>query len=150
ENPELALAAREAGITFIGPSKEALDMAGNKVAAKQYAIDAGVPVLRSTDPTTDIDALIARADEIGYPVFAKAVRGGGGRARCRVEKREVLRDAIEGARREAESAFRDATVFIEQAVLRPRHIAGQVLADRPGECVHLFERDCSVPRRHQK
>ena len=150
ENPELAEAARDNGITFIGPSKEALEMAGNKVAAKEHAIAAGVPVLKSTPPTTDIEALVAGAEEIGYPVFAKAVAGGGGRGMRRVEKPEQLREALEAAMREADSAFGDPTMFIEQAVLRPRHIEVQVLADSTGETVHLFERDCSVQRRHQK
>lgn len=150
ENPDLAAAAAEAGITFIGPGAQALEMAGNKVAAKEHAIAAGVPVLRSTPPTTDIDSLLKGADEIGYPVFAKAVAGGGGRGMRRVERKEDLRDALESAMREAESAFGDPTMFIEQAVLRPRHIEVQVLADHTGEVVHLFERDCSVQRRHQK
>ncbi|KTR86640.1 pyruvate carboxylase [Leucobacter chromiiresistens] len=150
ENPDLAAAAEAAGIRFIGPGREALEMAGNKVAAKEHAIRAGVPVLRSTPPSTDIDALIAGAEEIGFPVFAKAVAGGGGRGMRRVERVEELRDALESAMREAESAFGDATMFIEQAVLRPRHIEVQVLADASGATVHLFERDCSVQRRHQK
>jgi pyruvate carboxylase len=150
ENPELAAAAEAAGITFIGPGRLALEMAGDKVAAKQHAIAAGVPVLRSTPPSQDLDALIAGAEEIGYPVFAKAVAGGGGRGMRRVERREDLRDALQAAMREAESAFGDATMFIEQAVLRPRHIEVQILADRTGATVHLFERDCSVQRRHQK
>ncbi|QBE48270.1 pyruvate carboxylase [Leucobacter triazinivorans] len=150
ENPELAAAAEAAGIRFIGPGREALEMAGNKVAAKEHAIAAGVPVLRSTPPSTDVDALIAGAREIGFPVFAKAVAGGGGRGMRRVEREEDLRDALESAMREAESAFGDPTMFIEQAVLRPRHIEVQVLADKTGATVHLFERDCSVQRRHQK
>ncbi|XPP25415.1 MAG: pyruvate carboxylase [Leucobacter sp.] len=150
ENPELAAAAAAAGITFIGPGKEALEMAGNKVAAKEHAIAAGVPVLKSTPPSTDIEALIAGAEEIGFPVFAKAVAGGGGRGMRRVERAEDLRDALESAMREADSAFGDPTMFIEQAVLRPRHIEVQVLADRTGATVHLYERDCSVQRRHQK
>ncbi|UOQ58336.1 pyruvate carboxylase [Leucobacter allii] len=150
ENPELAAAAERAGIRFIGPGREALEMAGNKVAAKEHAIAAGVPVLASTPPSTDVDALIAGAREIGFPVFAKAVAGGGGRGMRRVEREEDLRDALESAMREAESAFGDPTMFIEQAVLRPRHIEVQVLADRSGETVHLYERDCSVQRRHQK
>ncbi|MBP6684295.1 MAG: pyruvate carboxylase [Leucobacter sp.] len=150
ENPELAAAAEAVGITFIGPGRLALEMAGNKVAAKEHAIAAGVPVLRSTPPSTDVEALIAGAEEIGYPVFAKAVAGGGGRGMRRVERAEDLREALEAAMREAESAFGDATMFIEQAVLRPRHIEVQVLADGTGEAVHLFERDCSVQRRHQK
>ena len=150
ENPDLAEAAEAAGIRFIGPGREALTMAGNKVAAKEHAIAAGVPVLRSTPPSTDLEALVAGAREIGFPVFAKAVAGGGGRGMRRVEREEDLRDALESAMREAESAFGDPTMFIEQAVLRPRHIEVQVLADATGETVHLFERDCSVQRRHQK
>ena len=150
ENPELAAAAEAAGIRFIGPGKLALEMAGNKVAAKEHAIAAGVPVLRSTPPSQDLDALIAGAEGIGFPVFAKAVAGGGGRGMRRVERPEDLRDALEAAMREAESAFGDATMFIEQAVLRPRHIEVQILADASGATVHLFERDCSVQRRHQK
>ena len=150
ENPELAAAAEAAGIRFIGPGRLALEMAGNKVAAKEHAIAAGVPVLRSTPPSTDVEALIAGAAEIGFPIFAKAVAGGGGRGMRRVERAEDLRDALESAMREAESAFGDPTMFIEQAVLRPRHIEVQVLADATGAAVHLFERDCSVQRRHQK
>ncbi|QUW19468.1 pyruvate carboxylase [Agrococcus sp. Marseille-Q4369] len=150
ENPELATAAAEAGITFVGPGASVLAMAGNKVTAKEHAIAAGVPVLRSTPATTDIEALVAGADEIGFPVFAKAVAGGGGRGMRLVQRREDLRDALEGAMREADSAFGDPTMFIEQAVVRPRHIEVQILADATGETVHLFERDCSVQRRHQK
>lgn len=150
ENPDLAAAAAAAGITFIGPGQAALEMAGNKVAAKQHAIAAGVPVLRSTEPSRDLDELIAGAREIGFPVFAKAVAGGGGRGMRRVEREADLRDALEAAMREADSAFGDSTMFIEQAVLRPRHIEVQVLADRTGATVHLYERDCSVQRRHQK
>ena len=150
ENPELAAAAEANGITFIGPGRRALEMAGNKVAAKEHAIAAGVPVLKSTPPSTDLETLIAGANEIGFPVFAKAVAGGGGRGMRRVERAEDLREALEAAMREADSAFGDPTMFIEQAVLRPRHIEVQVLADRTGATVHLYERDCSVQRRHQK
>lgn len=150
ENPELAAAAAANGITFIGPGAEALRMAGNKVAAKEHALRAGVPVLRSTPVSTDIEELIAGATEIGFPVFAKAVAGGGGRGMRRVETASELRDALESAMREADSAFGDPAMFIEQAVLRPRHIEVQVLADHTGQVVHLYERDCSVQRRHQK
>jgi len=150
ENAELARAAAAHGITFVGPGADVLEMAGDKVAAKQHAIAAGVPVLRSSAATDDIEALLAAADEIGFPVFAKAVAGGGGRGMRRVERREELREALEAAMREATSAFGDGRMFIEQAVLRPRHIEVQVLADSAGETVHLFERDCSVQRRHQK
>ncbi len=150
ENPDFARAAADNGITFIGPSATVLEMAGNKVTAKQHAITAGVPVLESCDATTDVDALIAFADSIGYPVFAKAVAGGGGRGMRRVESHDEMREALDAAMREAESAFGDARMFIEQAVLRPRHIEVQILADSTGDTVHLFERDCSVQRRHQK
>ncbi len=150
ENPDLAQSAADNGITFIGPGSNVLEMAGNKVTAKEHAISAGVPVLKSTPATTDIEVLLAGADEIGFPVFAKAVAGGGGRGMRRVDKREELRGALEAAMREADSAFGDPTMFIEQAVVRPRHIEVQILADATGETIHLFERDCSVQRRHQK
>jgi pyruvate carboxylase len=150
ENPDLAAAAAANGITFIGPGQHVLEMAGNKVTAKEHAISAGVPVLKSTPATTDIDVLLRGADEIGFPVFAKAVAGGGGRGMRRVDTREELRPALEAAMREADSAFGDPTMFIEQAVVRPRHIEVQILADATGETIHLFERDCSVQRRHQK
>ncbi len=150
ENPDLAEAARANGIAFIGPPREVLEMAGNKVSAKEKAIAAGVPVLKSSPATTDIQVLLDAADEIGFPVFAKAVAGGGGRGMRRVETREELRPALEAAMREADSAFGDATMFVEQAVVRPRHIEVQILADSSGETVHLFERDCSIQRRHQK
>jgi pyruvate carboxylase len=150
ENPDLAAAAAANGITFIGPGQHVLEMAGNKVTAKEHAISAGVPVLKSTPATTDIEVLLKGADEIGFPVFAKAVAGGGGRGMRRVDTREELRPALEAAMREADSAFGDPTMFIEQAVVRPRHIEVQILADSTGETIHLFERDCSVQRRHQK
>ena len=150
ENPELARAAEENGITFIGPPARVLEMAGNKVTAKEHAIAAGVPVLKSCPATNNIEELMAAADEIGFPIFAKAVAGGGGRGMRRVERRVDLRDALEAAMREAGSAFGDDRMFLEQAVLRPRHIEVQILADKNGETIHLFERDCSVQRRHQK
>ncbi|HEY0249146.1 MAG TPA: pyruvate carboxylase [Gryllotalpicola sp.] len=150
ENPELAEAARDAGIAFIGPPKEVLEMAGNKVTAKEHAIAAGVPVLKSTPPSRDIDELLATADEVGFPIFAKAVAGGGGRGMRRVDTKAELRPALEEAMREADSAFGDPTMFLEQAVLTPRHIEVQILSDDAGQTLHLFERDCSVQRRHQK
>ncbi|MET0162171.1 MAG: biotin carboxylase N-terminal domain-containing protein, partial [Microbacteriaceae bacterium] len=150
ENPELAEAAAAAGIAFIGPPAAVLRSAGNKVTAKEQAIAAGVPVLDSTPPSKDLDELVAGAERIGYPIFAKAVAGGGGRGMRRVNTPEELRPALEAAMREADSAFGDPTMFLEQAVVRPRHIEVQILADAHGETVHLFERDCSVQRRNQK
>ena len=93
---------------------------------------------------------IAAADEIGFPIFAKAVAGGGGRGMRRVDTREDLPEALKSAMREADAAFGDPTMFLEQAVLRPRHIEVQILADAEGNVMHLFERDCSIQRRHQK
>lgn len=150
ENPELAEKAAANGIVFIGPPAGVLEMAGNKVEAKRHALEAGVPVLRSTEASDDVDTLLAQADDIGFPLFAKAVAGGGGRGMRRVEREAELAPALAEAMREAASAFGDARMFLEQAVVRPRHIEVQILADKTGETVHLFERDCSVQRRHQK
>ncbi|MCO7202362.1 pyruvate carboxylase [Microbacterium sp. CnD16-F] len=150
ENPELSAKAADHGIAFIGPSSTVLEMAGNKVTAKQHAIAAGVPVLRSTEASDDIDALVAQASDIGFPIFVKAVAGGGGRGMRRVEHPDALPPALSEAMREAGSAFGDPRVFLEQAVQRPRHVEVQILADAAGNTVHLFERDCSVQRRHQK
>ncbi|MGQ4445776.1 ATP-grasp domain-containing protein, partial [Streptomyces violaceoruber] len=110
----------------------------------------GVPVLGSSAPSTDVDELVRAADDVGFPVFVKAVAGGGGRGMRRVEEPAQLREAIEAASREAASAFGDSTVFLEKAVVEPRHIEVQILADGEGDVIHLFERDCSVQRRHQK
>ncbi|KRF06113.1 pyruvate carboxylase [Arthrobacter sp. Soil782] len=150
ENPNLARAAADAGITFVGPPADVLELAGNKVRALEAARQAGIPVLKSSQPSADLEELVSAADEIGFPIFAKAVAGGGGRGMRRVDKREDLREALEAAMREADSAFGDPTMFLEQAVLRPRHIEVQILADAQGNVMHLFERDCSLQRRHQK
>src|SRR5919107_1321850 len=138
ENPDLARAAEAAGITFIGPPPEVLELAGNKVRALRAAREAGIPVLASSEPSADIEELVAAAERIGFPVFAKAVAGGGGRGMRRVDRPEDLREALSAAMREADSAFGDPTMFLEQAVLRPRHIEVQILADGTGDVVHLF------------
>lgn len=150
ENPDLARACAEAGITFIGPKADVLELAGNKVQALAAARNAGIPVLDSTRPSADIAQLLADAESMEYPLFVKAVAGGGGRGMRRVAQASDLEDALKAAMREAEGAFGDPTVFIEQAVQRPRHIEVQVLADNDSNAIHLFERDCSVQRRHQK
>ncbi|WP_405779656.1 pyruvate carboxylase [Streptomyces sp. NBC_01378] len=150
ENPELALACERSGITFVGPSAETLELTGNKARAVAAARAAGVPVLGSSQPSTDIDELVRAADDLGFPLFVKAVAGGGGRGMRRVEDAATLRESIEAAAREAESAFGDPTVFLEKAVVEPRHIEVQILADGEGRVIHLFERDCSLQRRHQK
>jgi pyruvate carboxylase len=150
ENPDLAEACAQAGITFVGPPASVLELTGNKARAIAAARDAGLPVLASTEPTADLDTLLAAVEGMPFPVFVKAVAGGGGRGMRRVEEPAELAGAVQAAMREAESAFGDATVFVEQAVVEPRHIEVQVLADGAGNVVHLFERDCSVQRRHQK
>ncbi|MGL4173565.1 MAG: pyruvate carboxylase [Actinomycetota bacterium] len=150
ENPDLASACADAGITFVGPPEPVLHLTGNKARAIAAAREAGLPVLRSAEPGTDVNALIDAADDIGFPIFVKAVAGGGGRGMRRVAEPTQLREAIEAAMREAESAFGDPTVFLEQAVVAPRHIEVQILSDGHGGVTHLYERDCSVQRRHQK
>ena len=150
ENPDLAEAAKSNGITFIGPGSHVLELAGNKVNAKEAAISAGVPVLKSSRQSAVVEELVEDSADIGFPLFVKAVAGGGGRGMRRVAESKDLTSSIGEAMREAESAFGDARVFLEQAVLRPRHIEVQILADSQGNIVHLFERDCSVQRRNQK
>ncbi len=150
ENPLLAEACEREGITFIGPPPGVLHLTGNKATAITAAREAGVPVLESVAPSADVSEIVGRASGLDFPVFVKAVAGGGGRGMRRVERPEELQAAVEVAMREAESAFGDPTVFLEQAVVEPRHIEVQILADASGDVIHLFERDCSVQRRHQK
>ncbi|MEX3655044.1 pyruvate carboxylase [Mycolicibacterium fortuitum] len=150
ENPELASACAEAGITFVGPSAHVLELTGNKSRAIDAARAAGLPVLASSAPSSSVDELVAAAADMEFPLFVKAVSGGGGRGMRRVTDPEALAEAVEAASREAESAFGDPAVYLEQAVINPRHIEVQILADTQGNVMHLFERDCSVQRRHQK
>ncbi|MUL65560.1 pyruvate carboxylase [Mycobacterium sp. CBMA 234] len=150
ENPELAAACAAAGITFVGPSSDILELTGNKARAIDSARAAGLPVLSSSEPSASVDELLAASESMQFPLFVKAVAGGGGRGMRRVADPADLREAIEAASREADSAFGDPTVFLEQAVINPRHIEVQILADTHGNVMHLFERDCSVQRRHQK
>jgi pyruvate carboxylase len=154
ENPDLAAACAAAGITFVGPSAEALKLTGNKARAIAAAREAGLPVLASSAPSASVDDLVSALESgkagMRFPLFVKAVAGGGGRGMRRVTEIAALPEAIEAASREAESAFGDAGVYLEQAVLKPRHIEVQILADSNGHVIHLYERDCSVQRRHQK
>ncbi|MDT5013740.1 MAG: pyruvate carboxylase, partial [Mycobacterium sp.] len=150
ENPELAAACVAAGITFIGPSAQILELTGNKARAIEAARAAGLPVLNSSPPSTSVDELVSASQGMQFPLFVKAVSGGGGRGMRRVTEPAALPEAIEAASREAESAFGDPAVYLEQAVLNPRHIEVQILADTYGNVMHLFERDCSLQRRHQK
>ncbi|WP_409483517.1 pyruvate carboxylase [Arsenicicoccus dermatophilus] len=150
ENPDLAQRCEEEGITFVGPPHTVLELTGNKARAIQAAQEAGLPTLKDSEPSADVDELLRAAEGFTYPLFVKAVSGGGGRGMRRVAEPALLRAAIEEAQREAASAFGDDRMYLEEAVVDPRHIEVQVLADGTGEVVHLFERDCSVQRRHQK
>lgn len=150
ENPELAKAAKDNGIVFVGPTAEVLELAGDKVNAKLAATRAGVPVLNSTESSNDPTNLISQAQSIGFPLYVKAVAGGGGRGMRKVDRPDDLPAALEQAMKEASGAFGDPRVFLEQAVIRPRHIEVQILADNHGNVIHLFERDCSIQRRNQK
>ncbi|AKS30521.1 pyruvate carboxylase [Mycolicibacterium goodii] len=150
ENPALATACERAGITFVGPPPDVLELTGNKARAITVAREAGLPVLVSSAPSAEPEVLLSAAEDMRFPVFVKAVAGGGGRGMRRVSDRSGLRDAIEVASREAESVFGDPTVFLEEAVVNARHIEVQILADHDGNVIHLFERDCSIQRRHQK
>jgi pyruvate carboxylase len=150
ENVAFARRCKDEGLIFIGPPPEVLARAGDKVAALKAARDAGIPVLASTQPSRDPAELASWAQEIGFPLFVKAVAGGGGRGMRHVDSAADLAESLAAAMREAESAFGDPTVFLERAVTAPRHIEVQILADAHGNVLHLFERDCSVQRRHQK
>ena len=150
ESPDLAEACGSAGVTFVGPSPEVLELAGNKMRARQIADTAGIPVLTQSPPIEDGADALAHAETIGFPLFVKAAAGGGGRGLRRIGHQDAIGDAVDAARREAESAFGDPTVFLEEAMTGVRHIEAQILADGLGNIVHLFERDCSVQRRFQK
>ncbi len=152
ENAPFARACDEAGIVFIGPPADAIDSMGSKTKARELMQAAGVPIVPgTTDPVETVeDARKIIDDSIGYPVAVKAAGGGGGKGFRVALTEDELQDAFEGAAREGEKFFSDATVYIERYLPDPRHVEVQVLADSHGNVVHLFERDCSVQRRHQK
>jgi acetyl-CoA carboxylase biotin carboxylase subunit len=150
ENAAFARACEEAGIVFIGPPSQALALMGEKTSARRLATEAGVPVVPgSLEPLTGL-AVRAEAERLGYPVMLKAAAGGGGKGLRRVASAAELEPALDRARSEALSAFGDGRVYVEKALDRPRHVEIQVLADQHGHVVHLFERECSIQRRHQK
>lgn len=150
ESPEFVDACEEAGITFIGPKSETMRRLGNKVAARNLAIEAGVPVMPATDPLPDdVEEIKRKAAEIGYPVMLKASWGGGGRGMRVIPDEATLAKEVLAAKREAMAAFGKDEIYLEKLVQRARHVEVQILGD--GEnVVHLFERDCSIQRRHQK
>lgn len=151
ENEDFALACRNAGLVFIGPSPEAIRAMGNKAGAKDIMLKAGVPCVPGYQGKDQSDAVMLKeAKKIGFPVMIKAVAGGGGRGMRLVADAAAFPDALRSARSEAQGAFGDPTVILERAIVDPRHIEVQVFGDRYGNAIHLGERDCSVQRRHQK
>lgn len=151
ENASFADAVREAGIKFIGPSAHAIEVMGNKLAAKETVSKYDIPMLGGTDGAiTDVDEAKRIAEKITYPILIKAAAGGGGKGMRIVNEAEHLEEEMKRAISEAQSAFGDGSVFIEKYVTAPRHIEIQVLCDSHGNGVYLFERDCSIQRRHQK
>ena len=151
ENPALARACEGAGIVFIGPSSATIALMGEKTAARREAVSAGVPVVPgSFEPLAEEAAIAREAERVGFPVMLKAVAGGGGKGLRLVASPSELGSALARARSEARSAFGDDRVYVEKAIRRPRHIEVQLLADEHGNVVHLFERECSIQRRHQK
>ena len=149
ENAEFADACEKAGVVFIGPPSRAMRDMGSKTAARARMAEAGVPITPGGS-ATNIDEARATAARVGYPVLIKAAFGGGGKGMRLVHREEDLGHALDRARSEAERAFGNPLVYIEKAIIRPRHVEIQVLGDRYGNMVHLFERDCSIQRRHQK
>ena len=151
ENADFARACEAAGIKFIGPPSNILAMMGDKLSAKQIAIQAGVPIIPgSTEPLKDGDEALEKAISFGFPIILKAAAGGGGRGMRRCDSPEEVKPAFELVRSEAKKAFGNDDIFIEKFLVEPKHIEVQVLADEYGNCYHVGERDCSLQRRYQK
>ena len=151
EDPEMAAACGDAGLVWVGPPADVIARLGSKIEARRLMREAGVPIVPGETPADQTDAgLAAAAERVGYPVLLKASAGGGGRGMRTVRAADGLREAIDQARRESDSAFGDGTLYVERLLVRPRHVEVQIMADDAGRVVHLHERDCSVQRRHQK
>src|SRR5436853_4650509 len=154
ENEAFAAACRDAGLTFVGPTPEVIARMGSKTAARQAAMEAGVPVVPGTEGPLGVDvpdATIAGiAERVGYPIMIKAVAGGGGKGMRVVSSPEELSSAIRAARSEAQASFGDPAIYLERRILNPRHIEVQLLGDRHGTVIPFVERECSIQRRHQK
>lgn len=151
ENPQLAAACAQHGIRFIGPSAEVIRRMGDKIEARRTMISAGVPVVPGSEGNlASVEEALSLAEQFGYPVMLKATTGGGGRGIRRCDGPEELRRNYVRVLSEATKAFGNAEIFLEKAVVNPRHIEVQILADGHGNTIHLFERDCSIQRRHQK
>jgi acetyl-CoA carboxylase biotin carboxylase subunit len=150
ERAEFAQAVIDAGLTWIGPSPDAIDRMGDKLAARELMEKAGVPIVPGTPPGLNDGALMYEAGKIGYPLMVKAAAGGGGKGMRVVRAASELESALASAHREAEAAFGDGTVYLEKQLIGARHIEFQILADMHGNTIHLGERECSIQRRHQK
>ncbi len=150
ENAAFAEACEDAGLTFIGPSSEAIEKIGDKSAARGLAQEAEVPVVPGSEQAASADEAVGTAEEIGYPVMVKASAGGGGRGIRVAEDEEELRKAVQVAKQEAEKAFGDGSLYLEKLLVGPRHVEVQVIADHHGNAIHLYERECSMQRRRQK
>ena len=151
ENASFVRQVNDAGLVFVGPPPEAMEIMGDKVSARRAMQAAGVPVVPGTvDPLESDEEAVQVAAEIGYPIMLKASAGGGGKGMRRVDGPAQLASALRGARSEARSAFADDRVYVEKFVVDPRHVEVQVFSDAQGKHMHLFERDCSIQRRHQK
>ncbi|HEV2094823.1 MAG TPA: acetyl-CoA carboxylase biotin carboxylase subunit [Rubrobacter sp.] len=150
ENAAFARAVTDAGIKFIGPSAEAIEKLGDKSAARRLARGADVPVVPGSENVSSADEAVATAEEIGYPVMIKAAAGGGGRGIRVAEDEGELRESVQAAKREAQAAFGDGTLYLERFLAGPRHVEVQVMADEEGSAIHLYERECSMQRRRQK
>ncbi|MBM4242683.1 MAG: acetyl-CoA carboxylase biotin carboxylase subunit [Deltaproteobacteria bacterium] len=150
ENAAFARAVAAAGITFVGPSPEAMEAMGDKLGARRTMSRLGIPIVPGSDPDADPPSLPALAAGIGFPLLVKAAGGGGGRGMRRVDTPDQLQDALTAASREAQAAFGDPRVYLERVVERARHVEVQVLGDRHGNVVHVYERECSLQRRFQK
>ncbi|MFJ8234490.1 pyruvate carboxylase [Ureibacillus sp. NPDC094379] len=151
ENVEFARRCEQEGIIFIGPTSTHLHMFGDKVKAREQAIQANIPVIPGTDgPVNSLEEVAAFGDQYGYPLMIKAALGGGGRGMRLVQTKEELASAYERAKSEAKAAFGSDEVYVEKAIIKPKHIEVQILGDDEGNIVHLYERDCSIQRRHQK
>ena len=151
ENADFAAAVVDAGLVFIGPGADAMRIMGSKTSARRAAVDAGVPIVPGTvEPLASVEEADAVARQFGYPVMLKASAGGGGKGMRLVTSADELRSSFENAKSEAAAAFGDASLYLEKAIERPRHIEIQIFADNQGNVVHLGERECSIQRRHQK
>jgi acetyl-CoA carboxylase biotin carboxylase subunit len=151
ENINFAQICRDCGITFIGPSVEAMELLGDKIQARKLASKAGVPIVPGSEGALEKESSALKlANKMGYPVILKATSGGGGRGMRVVHNDLTLRSAFNSARAEAEAAFGDGSIYLEKFIVEPRHVEVQVMADKHGNALHFYERDCSIQRRHQK